>query len=236
MAPNLKKVFEKLDDLPAAVHKTSNELRELDTKAENTMRTAKIKLNDLLNSHAKHNKEQHLKIYKEIHELLKSAERMHSRKIHLAEKQYDMIDGKINNLDRDWAEFLDMQRQTAIDEKNRLYEAAAELEPSSLKRKPASSRKEKKNEDYKAIRMANISAAQHKSFELVPLPQHVVDMPIDPNEPRYCTCNQVSFGEMVGCDNKNCKVEWFHFQCVGLTEPPTGKWFCEACSQARKKK
>jgi inhibitor of growth protein 3 len=24
---------------------------------------------------------------------------------------------------------------------------------------------------------------------------------VDPNEPRYCLCNQVSYGEMVGCDN-----------------------------------
>ena len=23
----------------------------------------------------------------------------------------------------------------------------------------------------------------------------------DPNEPRYCICNEVSYGEMVGCDN-----------------------------------
>lgn len=23
---------------------------------------------------------------------------------------------------------------------------------------------------------------------------------VDPNEPRYCYCNQVSYGEMVGCD------------------------------------
>lgn len=25
----------------------------------------------------------------------------------------------------------------------------------------------------------------------------------DPNEPRYCTCNDVSYGEMVGCDNED---------------------------------
>lgn len=25
--------------------------------------------------------------------------------------------------------------------------------------------------------------------------------PIDPDEPTYCLCNQVSFGEMIGCDN-----------------------------------
>lgn len=28
-----------------------------------------------------------------------------------------------------------------------------------------------------------------------------IDMPVDPNEPTYCFCNRVSFGEMVGCDN-----------------------------------
>ncbi|XP_030576077.1 inhibitor of growth protein 3 isoform X3 [Archocentrus centrarchus] len=28
-----------------------------------------------------------------------------------------------------------------------------------------------------------------------------VDWTYDPNEPRYCICNQVSYGEMVGCDN-----------------------------------
>lgn len=25
----------------------------------------------------------------------------------------------------------------------------------------------------------------------------------DPNEPRYCLCNQVSYGEMVACDNED---------------------------------
>ena len=39
-----------------------------------------------------------------------------------------------------------------------------------------------------------------------------------------CTCMQVSFGEMVGCDNADCRIEWFHFQCVGLTAPPKNKW------------
>lgn len=30
-----------------------------------------------------------------------------------------------------------------------------------------------------------------------------VDWSYDPNEPRYCLCNQVSYGNMVGCDNPN---------------------------------
>lgn len=28
-----------------------------------------------------------------------------------------------------------------------------------------------------------------------------LDWTYDPNEPRYCLCNQVSYGDMVACDN-----------------------------------
>ncbi|KAI0218539.1 Inhibitor of growth protein 2 [Lamellibrachia satsuma] len=56
-----------------------------------------------------------------------------------------------------------------------------------------------------------------------------VDPPIDPDEPTYCLCQQVSYGEMIGCDNDACSIEWFHFNCVGLTSKPKGKWFCPKC-------
>ncbi|KAH7684574.1 Inhibitor of growth protein 4, partial [Aphelenchoides avenae] len=58
----------------------------------------------------------------------------------------------------------------------------------------------------------------------------------DANEPTYCLCHQVSFGEMVGCDNNDCLIEWFHFQCVGLTAKPRGKWFCPQCYPLIRKK
>lgn len=40
------------------------------------------------------------------------------------------------------------------------------------------------------------------------------------DEPRYCYCNGVSYGEMVGCDSDDCPREWFHLSCVGLTKAP----------------
>lgn len=55
------------------------------------------------------------------------------------------------------------------------------------------------------------------------------------NEPTYCYCNQVSFGEMVGCDGDTCKREWFHLPCIGFKNPPKGKWYCDDC-QAKIKK
>lgn len=55
------------------------------------------------------------------------------------------------------------------------------------------------------------------------------DLPVDPNEPTYCLCDQVSYGEMIGCDNDQCPIEWFHFSCVGLGHKPKGKWYCPRC-------
>lgn len=49
-----------------------------------------------------------------------------------------------------------------------------------------------------------------------PHPSDVLDMPVDPNEPTYCVCQQVSYGEMIGCDNTEvcveiwCSILWKH--------------------------
>jgi len=50
----------------------------------------------------------------------------------------------------------------------------------------------------------------------------------DGDEPRYCYCNEVSYGNMVACDNDDCPREWFHLACVNLDKAPVGrtKWFC----------
>ena len=78
--------------------------------------------------------------------------------------------------------------------------------------------------------------------------------PIPLDEARYCLCNRVSFGTMIECDNadvssllptlpygvilaadmgysQNCKAEWFHLECVGLSDIParTTKWYCPDC-------
>ena len=52
---------------------------------------------------------------------------------------------------------------------------------------------------------------------------------IDPDEPTYCLCDQVSYGDMIGCDNDLCPIEWFHFNCVQLTSKPKGRWYCPKC-------
>lgn len=52
---------------------------------------------------------------------------------------------------------------------------------------------------------------------------------------KYCLCQNVSFGDMVACDNDNCPYEWFHWSCVGLKSEPNGAWYCPVCSEKMKK-
>lgn len=60
-------------------------------------------------------------------------------------------------------------------------------------------------------------------------PPHDDEIPIDPDEPTYCLCDQISYGEMIMCDNDLCPFEWFHFSCVSLGVKPKGKWYCPKC-------
>ncbi|KAH6633280.1 hypothetical protein C7974DRAFT_392448 [Boeremia exigua] len=58
------------------------------------------------------------------------------------------------------------------------------------------------------------------------------------DEPRYCYCNEVSYGQMVACDNDACPREWFHLPCVQLEKAPVGrtKWFCsDECQEQHTK-
>ncbi|AET40109.1 Pho23p Ecym_5350 [Eremothecium cymbalariae DBVPG len=50
-------------------------------------------------------------------------------------------------------------------------------------------------------------------------------------EALYCYCNQVAYGEMVGCDGENCQLEWFHLSCINLETLPKGKWYCDDCKR-----
>ncbi|KAI1328055.1 hypothetical protein F5Y16DRAFT_369950 [Xylariaceae sp. FL0255] len=58
---------------------------------------------------------------------------------------------------------------------------------------------------------------------------------VDADEPLYCYCNGVSYGEMVACDADDCEREWFHLGCVGLrAAPPSNmKWYCDNCKDRK---
>ncbi|KAF7295190.1 PHD-type domain-containing protein [Mycena indigotica] len=77
-----------------------------------------------------------------------------------------------------------------------------------------------------------------ESFSPQPRPDPPYIPNPDPNEKRYCYCDQVSFGEMIACDDARCQREWFHLSCTSLKAPPEGrkKWFCDECMLRKKQR
>ncbi|PIO77667.1 PHD-finger [Teladorsagia circumcincta] len=47
----------------------------------------------------------------------------------------------------------------------------------------------------------------------------------------YCFCRQESFGRMILCDDPQCEIGWYHFECIGMITAPRGKWYCDQCKE-----
>ncbi len=68
------------------------------------------------------------------------------------------------------------------------------------------------------------SRSHEFSESILPVhPSDVLDMPVDPNEPTYCLCHQVSYGEMIGCDNPDVRRDALNSllafpRCIYLTK------------------
>ena len=45
----------------------------------------------------------------------------------------------------------------------------------------------------------------------------------------YCFCQQPYNRSMIKCCNTKCKIAWYHYDCVSLTEHPLTAWFCPSC-------
>jgi inhibitor of growth protein 4 len=164
-----------------------------------------------------------------IREKYQEALNMSDKKIELASSAYDLLDRHIRKLDGDLRKFeLELEQKelnlTAAERRKRKLQTGVSA---------AEQRKHFATEAYAPVSVGrkarSAAAGVARSFDVA------LDMPIDPNEPTYCICNRVAFGEMVGCDNPDCKREWFHFECVGLVANPTGKWLCPECSSLKRK-
>lgn len=104
------------------------------------------------------------------------------QKVKLAEKAYDSVDRTVRHLDEKLREFeahLRAQGKWPLEAQDRRVTVA-----SGSNLKSSRERGERK--------LSNLAVIE--------------DMPVDPNEPRYCYCNQVSYGEMIACDNTNVRT------------------------------
>ncbi|CAN4118402.1 unnamed protein product [Withania somnifera] len=236
--------------LPAELQRLLNTIRELDERSQGIINQTRQQTNYCLGlaSQSQGSREYNYvddeafeKLRKEIEANQDNALSLCTEKVLLARQAHDIIDSHIKRLDEDltnFAEDLKQEGKLPADEPPILPPLPLVLK--TEKRKAPYVTPQPKKFEY---RDWDWDRERDRDYDLMPPPgSHKkefaspvdIDQPIDPNEPTYCVCHQVSFGDMIACDNENCQGgEWFHYTCVGLT-PETrfkGKWYCPTCRQ-----
>ena len=239
-------LFHKIQSLD---HKNKTLLQDIDAASDDYLRKAR----DLSES-------QKSSEMGKIQKLFKKAKEHGDEKVNIAIQTYEMVDKHIRRLDSDLAKFeAEMKEQggrlsqtetedestlTGSEKKKKVGRKAGKEDTKSGKKRKGNKEDEDTDKGRKKKGKATSSKDKEVSSsvpstiaQLAPgIPQEIIEMPIDPNEPTYCICQDVSWGEMIGCDNNDCPIEWFHFGCMGLTTKPKGKWYCPKCIHLFKKK
>jgi hypothetical protein len=258
----LEQYLDNLENLSPELTRNFKTIYDLDTKVQNIL----IEIDELKASYLSNIKsmdtETRLLKMKEIDKKYELSKRFSDEKVQLANNTYELVDKHIRRLDTDLARFeLEYKEKSSLQRHDHDHlNATSGLNASHLNANAtlnasanttittetvgtSKSRKSKKkveqptviieetagNNSLMPITSLGLSLAQPGGID-------VLDMPVDPNEPTYCICKQVSFGNMIGCDNSECPIEWFHFGCMNLSTKPKGKWYCPPCSEKRKNK
>ncbi|BET00173.1 inhibitor of growth protein [Nesidiocoris tenuis] len=255
----LEHFLDSLEHLPVELQRNFKLMQELDTRAQAVMRDIDAMGDDFMNNVKSMSSEKKKEVMTKIQQQFNKAKELGDDKVQLAIQTYELVDKHIRRLDSDLARFESEIQDKALTSSRALEEQATNQQKRGRKKLKEKEKKKKGASDEEDV--AAKSAKKKKSkvggkgdktttdkvagglsssdspLPVLPLPgTEVLDMPVDPNEPTYCLCHQVSYGEMIGCDNPDCTIEWFHFACVSLTTKPKGKWYCPKCSADRKKK
>ncbi|CAD6197105.1 unnamed protein product [Caenorhabditis auriculariae] len=209
--------------LPPFVRATTSTIKELDEKVEDLKRLIRQKTYIYVKNLRNYTREEKFNFLNEIRTLYAEADGFAEKKVELAEQMYDKVDSFINEMD-EYKKRLDKKRVVPDDKK-----LAKGTQPAKRAKVPKVERKKTTAAEHKAARLAE-NAAMMDQLKEAPVVGEL-EAPVNPHEPVYCVCRQVSFGQMVACDNKHCPTEWFHFGCVGIDATPSGVWYCSDCKQ-----
>ncbi|XP_064459479.1 inhibitor of growth protein 5-like [Ornithodoros turicata] len=243
----LEHYLDSLETLPAELQRNFNLMRDLDTRVQRIAKNIEKLTGTYLTNVKTYTNCERAEQLESIRKLYEKSKEYADDKVQLAMQTYEMVDKHIRRLDADLARFESELKVKVLNAQGSDSEGASKKRGRKMQDKldkkkrrgrsmssddeiPKSARKKLKGQ---AAQPTEVPLLQSISISH---PSDVLDMPVDPNEPTYCLCHQVSYGEMIGCDNPDCPIEWFHFTCVGLTSKPKGKWYCPKCSCDRKKK
>eukprot|EP00794_Sanderia_malayensis_P015163 gene15163-16722_t len=230
----LEHYLDSIENLPYELQRNFTLLRDLDQRAHDLLTEIDKICDDYVTNIRGLTPPEKRDYLEKIDTAFKKSREYGDDKVQLAIQTYEMVDRHIRKLDSDLTRFeneLKQQRQLQVEEP----EVPAKKEKGKKRKSEKVESGKKKRKSKNVLEEAPLPVSATPLITMA-TDMNVLDMPVDPNEPTYCLCHQVSYGEMIGCDNLDCPIEWFHFGCVGLSSKPKGKWFCPKCSQDKKKK
>ncbi|KAI9469430.1 inhibitor of growth proteins N-terminal histone-binding-domain-containing protein [Coemansia mojavensis] len=256
---HLEEYLDTLEALPMELQRQFTLMRELDALSQDIQEQMKKTTTEFIDHRPTPTDPKNGEYLRSFIQLFSTVLKHGEEKVALATQTYDLVDKHIRKLDDDLAKFeernLAMPQRTIMhtwsngspsvahgeeEERRRDMSAAGRKRrgrgesPQMSKSSTPSARRNGRGGTHVGARGASESRSRVATSK-APAPDFS-EMPIDPNEPRYCYCQQVSYGEMVACDDDNCEIEWFHLGCVDLKAPPKGQWFCRDCSQKHKRR
>ncbi|KAI8639599.1 hypothetical protein BD408DRAFT_421222 [Parasitella parasitica] len=238
VASYLTEYSDTVEALPLELQRNYTLIRQLDEGAEDLMAQVATESTSLTKSQKKLTVDERKKRLEHIGQLLNETLKKGEEKLALAKSTYDTVDRHCTRLDNDLQKIEDEQligpgRTASISQSTPAKRDASAMEDMPPKRQTGRKKSRKTHTDNRADEN---TFSQEDAIQEAQAAASLSDLPIDPNEPLYCYCSQVSFGEMVACDSGDCEIEWFHLECVGLKTPPRGKWYCKNCTVDFKKK
>lgn len=207
----LERYLNQLSNLPGELNKFFSVIKTTDERTQSKLDEIDKKTADYLTrENLPVSSVEAVKFRDEVTKMFNTARTLTEDKMNFANQSYEVVDRYIRRLDDDLSMFESDLKAKALEE-------GIDLEKLI-------------QDDHKKAEIGGLSAVASIFPHLIKgNDPGLEDMPIDPNEPTYCVCKQVSYGHMIGCDNLDCAIEWFHFGCVGLTAKPKGKWYCPQC-------
>ncbi|XP_077333409.1 inhibitor of growth protein 2 [Lithobates pipiens] len=231
----VEEYMECMETLPMDIQRTISVLREIDTK----YREALKEIDEVSEKHSNESDpHQKKRLLQQLQRALIVTQELGDDKIQLVTQVLELVENRTKQIDALGKGFFEP------DEGEKPSSEKSKSESNTAERSTRRPRRQRNSESRDLCHMVNgtddgdeppkekkAKSSKKKKRTKAKQEREVSPIPfvVDPNEPTYCLCNQVSYGEMIGCDNEECAIEWFHFSCVGLTYKPKGKWYCPDC-------
>ncbi|KAI8061042.1 hypothetical protein BC940DRAFT_310675 [Gongronella butleri] len=238
-----------IESLPLELQRNFTLLRELDGYAQELIDTTAKQAIDLIDHIQDYDASTRVDQLKQFALLLTEALQRGEEKVTLAKATFDSVERHCNRLDANLVKFEEehvgwpepITSLPGMAPSSRFLKENIQMRDRAITHLRRQDRKDKVDRKDGTKKFRKIHDPTKGNKDAKPKAKNTAgkktaspDPPIDPSEPLYCYCQQVSFGEMVGCDNADCDLEWFHLACVNLKTVPKGKWYCYTCSAKMK--